>query len=60
MVKRIFAMGISVQCLLMDSWFTSPATVVTFAQHLNVIGMVEKSPNINCIFKGHSMDLKAI
>ena len=60
MVKRILAMGVSAQYLLMDSWFTMPATVVVLAQHLNVIGMVKKSPNIHYTFKGQSMDLKAI
>lgn len=60
MVKRILAMGVSAQYLLMDSWFTMPATVVTLAQHLKVIGMVKKSPKIHYTYKGQSMDLKTI
>ena len=46
MVKRILSAGVSAQYLLMDSWFTMPATVATLAEHLKVIGMVKKSPNI--------------
>ena len=60
MVKRILAAGISAQYLLMDSWFTMPATVVALAQHLNVIGMVKKSSRIHYTFDGQAMDLKAI
>ena len=60
MVKRILATGVSAQYLLMDSWFTMPATVVTLAQHIDVIGMVKKSPKIHYVYKGQSMDLMAI
>jgi hypothetical protein len=60
MVKRILAAGVSAQYLLMDSWFTMPATVATLAQHLKVIGMVKKSPRIHYTFNGQAMDLKAI
>jgi hypothetical protein len=37
-----------------------PATVVTLAQHLNVIGMVKKSPKIHDTYRDQPMDLKAI
>ncbi len=60
MVKRILSMGISARYLLMDSWFTMPATVVTLAKHLQVIGMVKKSSRIHYTFHGRSLDLKAI
>ena len=60
MVKRILSTGVSAKYLLMDSWFTMPATVVTLAKHLNVIGMVKKSPNIHYSFKSQSLDLMAI
>lgn len=60
MVKRILSTGVSAQYLLMDSWFTMPATVVALTQHLKVIGMVKKSPRIHYTFNGRSMDLKAI
>ena len=60
MVKRILSAGVSAQYLLMDSWFTMPATVATLAEHLKVIGMVKKSPNIYYTYRGQSMDLKAI
>jgi hypothetical protein len=60
MVKRILSTGVSAKYLLMDSWFTMPATVVTLAQHLKVIGMVKKSPNIHYTYSGVGMDLMAI
>jgi hypothetical protein len=41
MVKRILSTGVSAKYLLMDSWFTMPATVVVLAQHLKVVGMVK-------------------
>jgi hypothetical protein len=47
MVKRILAAGVSAQYLLMDSWFTMPAIVVTLAQHLKVIGMAKKTSLIH-------------
>jgi hypothetical protein len=60
MVKRILSAGMSAQYLLMDSWFTMPATIITLAQHLKVIGMVKKSPRIHYTFNGQPLDLKAI
>ena len=60
MVKRILSAGISAKYLLMDSWFTMPATVVTLAKHLKVIGMVKKSSRIHYTFNGESLDLNAI
>jgi hypothetical protein len=60
MVKRILSAGVSAKYLLMDSWFTMPATVVTLSQHIMVIGMVKKSSRIHYTFNGQSLDLKAI
>jgi len=60
MVKRILSSGIRAQYLLMDSWFTMPATVVGLTKHIHVIGMVKKSPKIFYTFNGTGMDLKAI
>lgn len=60
MVKRILTAGIGAQYLLMDSWFTMPATVTALAEYIDVIGMVKKSPKIFYRYKGHAMDLKAI
>jgi len=60
MVKRILAMGVSAQYLLMDSWFTMPSIIVSLAQHIDVIGMVKKSPNIHYTFQGQALDVKAI
>ena len=60
MVKRILSTGVSAKYLLMDSWFTMPATVIALAKHLPVIGMVKKSPRIHYDFNGQPLDLKAI
>jgi len=60
MVKRILSAGIRAQYLLMDSWFTMPATVCALAKQLDVIGMVKKTPKIHYRYNGNSMDLMAI
>jgi len=60
MVKRILSAGIRAQYLLMDSWFTMPATVSTLAEHIDVIGMVKKSPKIFYRYDGHYRDLMSI
>ena len=46
MVKRIRSAGIFAHYLLMDRWFTMPATVTALAEHIDVIGMVKKSSKI--------------
>ena len=60
MVKRIHSAGIRAHYLLMDSWFTMPATVTALAEHIDVIGMVKKSPKIFYRYNGHAMDLMNI
>jgi len=60
MVKRILSTGIRAQYLLMDSWFTMPAIVTALAKHIDVIGMVKKTPKIFYRYNGHAMDLIAI
>ena len=60
MVKRILNAGIQAKYLLMDSWFTMPETVVTLAQHINVIGMVKKSSKIHYAYNGKDLDVTAI
>lgn len=60
MVKRILSAGIRAQYLLMDSWFTMPATVTVLAKHIDVIGMVKKSSRIFYQYNGHGMDLMTI
>jgi hypothetical protein len=60
MVKRILSNGIRAQYLLMDSWFTMPAIVTALAKHIDVIGMVKKTPKIFYRYNGHAMDLMAI
>ena len=46
MVKRILSAGVQAKYLLMDSWFTMPATVTALSTHIDVIGMVKKTPNV--------------
>lgn len=60
MVKRILSTGIRAQYLLMDSWFTMPAIVTVLAKHIDVIGMVKKSPKIYYQYNGYALDLMAI
>ncbi|WP_372683615.1 transposase [Desulfosarcina sp.] len=60
MVKRILAAGVDAKYLLMDSWFTMPATVTALKDHIDVIGMVKKTPKIHYGYSGHQMDLMAI
>jgi hypothetical protein len=60
MVKRILAAGVEAKYLLMDSWFTMPATVTAVCNHIDVIGMVKKTPKIHYGYNGHRMDLMAI
>jgi hypothetical protein len=60
MVKRVLSTGIRARYLLMDSWFTMPTTVTTLVQHIAVIGLVKKTPNIHYTYQGKPMDLRAI
>jgi hypothetical protein len=60
MVKRTLAAGIQAKYLLMDSWFTLPATVDSVAKHIDIIGMVKKTPKIHYLHDGHWIDLMAI
>jgi len=60
MVNRILSTGICAKYLLMDSWFTMPAIVSTLAKHIDVIGMVKKSPKIFYRYNGHRMHVMDI
>jgi hypothetical protein len=60
MVKRALSAGIRAKYLLMDSWFTMPATIAALAKHIDIIGMVKKSPRVHYLYGGRSLDLKAI
>ena len=60
MVTRILSKGINADYLLMDSWFMMPATITLLAKHIDVIGMVKKTPKIHYQYKGEPVDLKAI
>ena len=60
MVKRILTNGVQAKYLLMDSWFTMPATVTALSTHIDAIGMVKKTSKIHYGYDGRSLDLKAI
>ena len=57
MVKRVRSAGIRAQYLLMDSWFTMPATLIALSQHLPVIGMVKKTSRVYYGFQGHRLSV---
>lgn len=60
MVERILSAGVKAKYLLMDSWFTMPATITALSSHIDVIGMIKKTPNILYGYNGHQMDLMTI
>jgi hypothetical protein len=51
MIQRILSMGVRANYLLMDSWFTMPATVAKLRKHIHVVGMIKKTPKILYFFK---------
>jgi hypothetical protein len=57
MVNRVLSAGIRAKYLLMDSWFTMPATVIGLSRYLPVIGMVKKSPKVFYGFQGHRLSV---
>lgn len=60
MVNRALQAGLTARYLLMDSWFTMPATVTSLAGLMPVIGMVKKIRTVHYRFQGLSLDLVAI
>ena len=60
MVNRAFKAGLTARYLLMDSWFTMPATVTSLAGLIPIIGMVKKIRTVHYRFQGQSLDLMAI
>ena len=60
MVNRAMKAGLTARYLLMDSWFTMPATVTCLADLMPVIGMVKKIRTVHYRFQGRPMDLTAI
>ena len=60
MVKRILSAGARANYLLMDSWFTMPANVCALCEHIDVIGMVKKTPKIHYGYNEHQMELMAM
>ena len=60
MVKRILKTGINARYVLMDSWFTMPSNVCALRKHLDVIGMVKKTPKVLYEHNGMKRNLMAI
>jgi hypothetical protein len=60
MLRRILSVGVKAKYVLMDSWFTHPATVTKLHKHLPVIGMVKKTEKIHYEYQGQHIDIKAI
>ncbi|WP_084511531.1 IS4 family transposase [Desulfatibacillum aliphaticivorans] len=60
MVKRALNAGVKARYVLMDSWFTMPTMVSALKKHVDVIGMVKKTPNVKYGFDGESLCLKDI
>ena len=56
MLNRATNAGLTARYLLMDSWFTMPATVASLAGELPVIGMVKKIRTVHYRFQDHSLD----
>jgi hypothetical protein len=54
MVKRALKAGLTARYLLMDSWFTMPATVTSLAGLIPVVGMVKKILTVHCRFQGRA------
>ena len=46
--------------MLTDGWFAMPSVVTALKAHIDVIGMVKKTPKIHYGCKGHQTDLMAI
>ena len=60
MIKRILKVGIHARYALMDSWFTMPANVCAIREHLDVIGMIKKTPKVCYEHNGKKRNLMEI
>jgi hypothetical protein len=60
MIKRILKSGIHARYVLMDSWFTMPANICALKEHLDVIGMVKKTPKVCYEHEGRKRNLVEI
>jgi IS4 transposase len=59
-IRRARQTGIEAAHLVVDSWFTMPATVAKLSGLVNVIGMLKNSPKIHYRFQGLNLDLAGI
>ncbi len=60
MVNRILKAGINARYVLMDSWFTMPSNVCALRKHMDVIGMVKKTPKVCYEHDGKKRNLMEI
>ncbi len=60
MIKCILKSGIHARYVLMDSWFTMPANICALKEHLDVIGMVKKTPKVCYEHEGRKRNLVEI
>lgn len=60
MIKRVLGMGVRAKYLFMDSWFAMPSTIAALRDHIHIVGMIKKSPNIHSSFRCRSLDIESI
>jgi hypothetical protein len=60
MVNRVLKAGINARYVLMDSWFTMPSNICALRKHLDVIGMVKKTPKVFYEHDGKKRNLMEI
>lgn len=60
MVKRILNFGIKANYALMDSWFAMPSIIKSLRQHIHVICMIKRTPNIHYTFRGRQCSVDDI
>ena len=60
MIKRIIKAGINARYVLMDSWFTHASQRLRSKRHLEVIGMVKRTPKICYEHDGKKRNLMEI
>ena len=60
MVKRVLALGIKADYILMDSWFSFPVILAKLGQHLPVICMGKNMPRVTYFYEGTWLTLGAL
>jgi len=60
MVKRAIRAGLIAKYILMDSWFAFPSIIKDLSDHLPVICMLKRMPNVFYTLNGLKLNLKAL